>query len=139
MKIGAYMFATDYNIDIVELATAMEERGFESLFVPEHTHIPSSRLSPWPGGGDAPVLGHEFHHSSLENIDPGVAYAYEVERGHGIDGRHDGVLVHQVLASYAHLRHAAGSQWVTRFVAHVRRQRARGASAQSLPALARAA
>ncbi len=69
MKIGAYMFATDYNINIVELATAMEERGFESLFVPEHTHIPASRLSPWPGGGDLPKMYIHTH-------DPMVSLAF---------------------------------------------------------------
>ncbi|MGH6621150.1 MAG: LLM class F420-dependent oxidoreductase, partial [Alphaproteobacteria bacterium] len=38
MHIGVFMFATDYAIGIEELARALEERGFESLFVPEHTH-----------------------------------------------------------------------------------------------------
>ncbi len=43
MKIGVYMFSTDFSIGIVELARALEERGYASLFVPEHTHIPTSR------------------------------------------------------------------------------------------------
>jgi len=38
----------------LDLARAAEERGFESLWLPEHTHIPTSRRSPWPGGGDLP-------------------------------------------------------------------------------------
>ena len=54
MNLGAYIFPTAYTISMVELARAMEERGFESLFVPEHTHIPSARRSPWPGGGELP-------------------------------------------------------------------------------------
>jgi probable F420-dependent oxidoreductase len=54
MKIGFYYFATDYSMPIVEVARALEERGFESLFVPEHTHIPVSRRTPWPGGGELP-------------------------------------------------------------------------------------
>ena len=54
MHIGAMIFATDYTIRTDELAIALEERGFESLFVPEHTHIPASRKSPWPGGADLP-------------------------------------------------------------------------------------
>ena len=53
MKIGFYYFATDYSMPIVEVARALEERGYESLFVPEHTHIPASRRSPWPGGAGA--------------------------------------------------------------------------------------
>jgi len=51
---GVLMFPTDYAIGPVALARAAEERGFESLFFPEHTHIPASRISAWPGGGDLP-------------------------------------------------------------------------------------
>ncbi|MEE9277075.1 MAG: LLM class F420-dependent oxidoreductase [Dehalococcoidia bacterium] len=51
---GVFMFATDYAIPPAELAMAAEERGFESIFFPEHTHIPSSRRTPWPGGSDLP-------------------------------------------------------------------------------------
>ena len=54
MQYGVVMFATDYAIPPDELARALEERGFESLWLPEHTHIPASRQSPWPGGGDLP-------------------------------------------------------------------------------------
>src|ERR1700750_124079 len=54
MKYGVVIFSTDYAIRPVELARAVEERGFESLFFPEHTHIPVSRRSPWPGGADLP-------------------------------------------------------------------------------------
>jgi probable F420-dependent oxidoreductase len=54
MQIGVFYFPVDYGIDIVELAQALEQRGFESLFVPEHTHIPTSRKSPFPGGGELP-------------------------------------------------------------------------------------
>ena len=79
---------------------------------------------PWPGGeGGALLQAHEFHHSRLEAIDPGVRYAYAVERGHGIDGRHDGLLVHNLLASYAHRRSTARDAWAPRFVAHVRQCR----------------
>ncbi|MFQ5879529.1 MAG: LLM class F420-dependent oxidoreductase, partial [Dehalococcoidia bacterium] len=54
MKFGVTMFPTDYSIGPAELARAAEERGFESLFFPEHTHIPTSRRTPWPGGGELP-------------------------------------------------------------------------------------
>lgn len=66
MNIGIFMFATAYAMRIDELARAAEERGFESLFVPEHTHIPASRRSPWPGGADLPK---EYWHT----LDPFVA------------------------------------------------------------------
>ena len=54
MDIGITMFATDYAMRPDELAAACEERGFESIWFPEHTHIPASRLSPWPGGAELP-------------------------------------------------------------------------------------
>ena len=56
MEIGAMMFVTDYSMRPDELARALEERGFESMWVPEHTHIPTSRVSPWPGGPDLPEM-----------------------------------------------------------------------------------
>jgi len=54
MKFGVAMFLTDYSITPSELGRAVEERGFESLWLPEHTHIPTSRKSPWPGGAQLP-------------------------------------------------------------------------------------
>ncbi len=66
MKFGVTMFPTDYAIAPAELGREVEARGFESLFFPEHTHIPVSRLSPWPGG---PELPEEYRHTH----DPFVA------------------------------------------------------------------
>jgi probable F420-dependent oxidoreductase len=60
MKIGLYIFTTEYSIRIDELAREAEDRGFESLWLPEHTHIPASRRSPWPGGGELPL---EYPHT----------------------------------------------------------------------------
>src|SRR5437588_8875694 len=54
MDFGVLMFMTDYAIPAPALAQALEERGFESLWVPEHSHIPLSRKTPFPGGGDLP-------------------------------------------------------------------------------------
>ena len=54
MDFGGAMFFTDYSMSAVELARALEERGFESLWAPEHSHIPLSRKTPFPGGGDLP-------------------------------------------------------------------------------------
>jgi len=68
MKVGVLMFSTDYAIGVDELARAAEERDFESLFVPEHTHIPTSRRSPWAGG---PNLPKDYWHT----LDPFVALA----------------------------------------------------------------
>jgi cobyrinic acid a,c-diamide synthase len=83
---------------------------------------------PWPrhaGGATesaraAVVRAHEFHYSSLLNLPADQRYAYAVSRGHGVDGRHDGIVVNNVLASYAHLRSAGGNDWAARFVDFVR-------------------
>jgi probable F420-dependent oxidoreductase len=54
MKIGVAMFFTDYSMAPGELAQAAEQRGFDSLWAPEHSHIPLSRKSPFPSGGELP-------------------------------------------------------------------------------------
>ncbi len=59
MKAGAVMFMTDYSMAPTELAIALEERGFESVWVPEHSHIPLSRKSPWPGGPELPKMYYD--------------------------------------------------------------------------------
>ncbi len=66
MKFGIAIFPTDYAISMTELAPAIEAAGFESLWVAEHSHIPASRLSPWPGGADLPK--HYWH-----TLDPFIA------------------------------------------------------------------
>jgi len=60
-QFGVTMFPTDYAIGPVELARAVEERGLDSLFFPEHTHIPASRATPFPGGGDLPDMYWRSH------------------------------------------------------------------------------
>ncbi len=54
MDFGALMFFTDYAISAIDLAKALEQRGFESIWAPEHSHIPTSRKTPFPGGGELP-------------------------------------------------------------------------------------
>ncbi len=66
MKFGVTMFPADYAIPVTELGRAAEDLGFESVFLPEHTHIPVSRRTPWPGGRELPL---EYSHT----LDPFVA------------------------------------------------------------------
>jgi probable F420-dependent oxidoreductase len=66
VKFGVAIFPTDYAISMTELAPAAEQLGFESLWVAEHSHIPASRLSAWPAGGELPK--HYWH-----VLDPFVA------------------------------------------------------------------
>ena len=54
MDFGAAMFFTDYSMSPAELGRALEARGFESLWAPEHSHIPVSRATPFPQGGELP-------------------------------------------------------------------------------------
>lgn len=65
---GVLIFPADYAVATDVLAKAVEARGFESLFLPEHTHIPASRETPWPGGAELP---RQYWHS----LDPFVALA----------------------------------------------------------------
>jgi probable F420-dependent oxidoreductase len=66
MNFGIAIFPTDYAIPMAELAPAAEERGFESLWVAEHSHIPVSRETPWPAG---PNLPKQYWHT----LDPFLA------------------------------------------------------------------
>jgi probable F420-dependent oxidoreductase len=66
VKFGVAIFPTDYAISMTELAPAAEQLGFESLWVAEHSHIPTSRLSPWAGGPELPK--HYWH-----TMDPFIA------------------------------------------------------------------
>jgi len=68
MEYGVSIFPTDYSIDPAELAVAAEERGFETLWFPEHSHIPLSRKSPWPGGAELPKQYYDC-------MDPFIALA----------------------------------------------------------------
>ena len=69
MDVGVFYFPTDYGINVAELGKALEDRGFGSLYVPEHTHIPLSRKTPFPGGGELPKRYAHTH-------DPFVALAF---------------------------------------------------------------
>jgi probable F420-dependent oxidoreductase len=68
MQFGVTMFPADYAMNVVDLGRAAEDRGFESLFLPEHTHVPVKRETLWSGGGELPA---EYMHT----LDPFVALA----------------------------------------------------------------
>ena len=96
-----------------------------------YVHLSERPGHPWPRPR-APaqeIRAHEFHYSSLDNLPADAQFAFEVKRGHGIDGHHDGILVNNLLASYTHLRTIGSCYWATRFVAFVRQHRQRQATA----------
>lgn len=86
----------------------------------------------WPlradDGEHAEFPAHEFHYSKLVNYH-GFRYAYQVVRGYGVDGEHDGIVIENMQASFSHLRDVAANHWAERFVGFVRACRGRGSLA----------
>jgi probable F420-dependent oxidoreductase len=100
MQFGVLMFPTDFSIGVVDLARAVEERGFESLWLPEHTHIPAERRTPWPGGAELP---REYSHA----LDPFIGLAaaavatsrLKLATGVSLVIEHDPIVLAKVVAS----------------------------------------
>jgi probable F420-dependent oxidoreductase len=83
MKYGVSMFPTHDAIDPAALARLVETAGFESLFFPDHSHIPASRLTPFPGGGE---LGREYSHTLdlFVSLTAAAAATTELRIGSGV-------------------------------------------------------
>ncbi len=78
----------------------------------------------WPHAvGGSTIPAHEFHYAGLENLAPQTRFAYHVQRGFGIDGTHDGIVIGNMLASFSHLRDTSRHHWAERFAAFVRQTR----------------
>jgi len=90
-----------------------------------YVHLKEDEAHPWPRPNTIArqIKAHEFHYSSLVNLPQDSRFAYRVERGYGIDGSRDGLILHNLVASYTHLRSIGSCYWATRFVSFVRRQR----------------
>jgi probable F420-dependent oxidoreductase len=105
MQLGVTIFATDRSMSPVEVAREAEARGFASLYVPEHTHIPISRRTP-PPTGEA-VLAEEY----LRTLDPYVALAaaasvtrsLRLGTGIALVAQHDPIVLAKTLATLDHL------------------------------------
>jgi len=106
-------------VGVIPADTVMHERPQGRGYV----RLAETADMPWRDATGGEVLAHEFHYSTLENLDGDFRYAYEVQRGTGIDGRHDGLIYRNLLASYTHLRDVESNHWVRRFVDFVRRHR----------------
>jgi len=102
-------------VGVIEADTLMTPkpigRGYVQL-APTSNH-------PWNDVAEQ-ISAHEFHYSKLENIDPKTHYAYEVLRGVGVDNKRDGILKHNLLATYSHLRNVGGNRWVEQFVKFIK-------------------
>ena len=102
-----------------DIAVHEKPRGHGYVRLKETDEAPWSRV---PTAGNTisdEIQAHEFHYSDIQKLDGTPVFAYEVQRGYGIDGRHDGIVRHNLLASYTHLRNTGSNQWVHRFVAFV--------------------
>jgi len=75
----------------------------------------------WEKGTE--VLAHEFHYAGVDNLPEDTNFAYEVLRGHGIDGKNDGVLAYNMLAGFCHFRNSDATPWAYRFVNFVSQKR----------------
>lgn len=86
-----------------------------------YVRLRETGYSPWAGtAADGAIAAHEFHYAGLENLAPEARFAYRVLRGHGIDGRHDGMVIANTLASFSHLRGVGGNPWPRRFATFMR-------------------
>jgi cobyrinic acid a,c-diamide synthase len=86
-----------------------------------YVRLQATAAQPWHGEHDdgAEIAAHEFHYSALENLDSPHAYAFDVLRGAGIDGRHDGYVYKNLLACYTHQRTTRQNRWTERFLRFV--------------------
>ncbi len=89
-----------------------------------YVRLEETGLSPWHRDIDEAkvvIPAHEFHYSSLENLEGDIKFAYKVLRGYGVDGEHDGIMINNMFASYSHLRSLKAFNWAERFVVWVRK------------------
>jgi len=83
MHCGVTLFPTDYSIQPHDLAVEAEARGFESMWLPEHSHIPTSRKSPWPGGGELPKQYYDSY-DPFVSLGAAAAVTKKIKLGFGI-------------------------------------------------------
>jgi len=124
MDFGVAMFPADFAMSVVDLGRAAEERGFESLFLPEHTHIPADRVTPWPSGGELP---REYSHTVDAFVALGAVAAVtsRIKLGTGICLviERDPILLAKEVASVDHLSNGrflfgVGAGWLLEEVAN---------------------
>ncbi len=104
MKLGVFSYNTEYGIRPDTLARALEERGFESLWVGEHTHIPAERKTPYPGGGDLP---RPYYHMAdpFVSLMAAAAVTENLKIGTAVSliPQHDPIVLAKTIATLDHL------------------------------------
>ena len=77
----------------------------------------------WPSKSPQPA--HEFHYARIDNLNPKTMFARKIQRGHSTDGKHDGIVMHNLLAGFCHLRNTRENPWVANFLAFVAARKSR--------------
>ncbi len=85
-----------------------------------YTLLKSEPHHPWGIQQGTEIPGHEFHYSKLINVAKDTRYAYQVNRGFGVNGDNDGILYKNLLACYAHQRNTQQNQWILSFLEFVK-------------------
>ncbi len=85
-----------------------------------YTLLNSTPNHPWEVNHNNEIPGHEFHYSKLTNFSTDINYAYQVNRGFGVDGDNDGILYKNLIACYAHQRNTQQNQWILNFLEFVK-------------------
>jgi cobyrinic acid a,c-diamide synthase len=85
-----------------------------------YVRLRETDASIWPSPSSEAIAAHEFHYSRFINVPKDARFAFDILRGTGIDGKHDGYIRNNMLASYTHQRNTRKNPWVARFVQFVR-------------------
>lgn len=88
-----------------------------------YTLLQNNQQHPWSTIQNTELPGHEFHYSKLTNTPANTTYAYQVNRGFGVNGEHDGIVYKNLLACYAHQRNTQQNQWISNFLEYVNSNR----------------
>ena len=85
-----------------------------------YVQLKGTGLLPWPGiQENLDIAAHEFHYGALENLPNNSKFAYNVTRGNGIDGHHDGLIIGNTMSTFSHHRSIGKNNWVKHFLAFV--------------------
>lgn len=89
-----------------------------------HTRLSPSRDCLWQIDS-VPIKAHEFHYAKVESLPADTRFGFDVKRGAGISGAHDGIVINNLMAGFCHMRNTASNPWVERFLHHVASVKAR--------------
>ena len=134
-------------VGVIPAEAVMHDRpqGRGQIVIETTAHLPWG--GPWGGLGDGlrdglrdvtlggaaagqgiptTIRAHEFHHAEIVDLPDDLAYAFKMKRGTGVNGRHDGIVIANMVAGFAHLRSTEAFPWAERFVDFVRRHKTAG-------------